>query len=260
MTAYTTCLALSAYIIFEHYCLPQHHSTSNTVLQTLLSVLSTRHKPQVQRQHLLLLTEIRVSSYFDKTMPIKTLQSMIKISESYFLPVLHTKCTPGPAAQQEASWSCTVAAIWKWCELKAFNQIWFTVVLACPLQRFHKHSHWGKGGVTFLFSGERHIVFPVLVLQCLLLQVRQEPFPVEGTRGLFGSLVLLPEACRQQRVLQNKWSKQQLRKSGWAPASFHFPLPSPSLQGSALIHHLLQAVFDPLPTSFLWGREGHKVI
>lgn len=64
----------------------------------------------------------------------------------------------------------------------------------------------GKGGVTFLFPGKRHIVFPVLVLQGLLLQVCQEPFPVEGARGLLGSLVLLPEARGQQRVLQGKGS------------------------------------------------------
>lgn len=125
MTAYTTCLALSAYIIFEHYCLPQHHSTAILLTQhsvtRLLSVLSTRHKPQAQWQRLLL-TQIRVSSWGFRAHQNFTIYD--KISESYFLPVLHTKSTPAPGAQmpeQEASWPCTVAAIWKHCKLKTLQ-------------------------------------------------------------------------------------------------------------------------------------------
>lgn len=54
---------------------------------------------------------------------------------------------------------------------------------------------------TFLFPCEWHEVFSVFVLKGLLLQVREQVFPVERASGRFSCLVLLPESCWKQGVL-----------------------------------------------------------
>ena len=113
------CQPTTSLNIIEH--LPRHHSTAifkfNIVLQTLLSVLSTTgHKPQARRQHLLLLTQIRGSSYFEDTIPTRTLQSLIKsLSLISFLCYMQTAHQPQhhKEPEQEASRLCTVAFIWK---------------------------------------------------------------------------------------------------------------------------------------------------
>ena len=45
-------------------------------------------------------------------------------------------------------------------------------------------------------------IFSVLKLLCLLFQVIQELLPFKGARGRLGGLILLPQARRQQCILQ----------------------------------------------------------
>lgn len=167
---------------------------------------TTGHKPQAQHQRLLL-TQIRGSSYFEDTIPIRTLQSLSLVSFLCSRPTAQqpstTECWTGSIPPLHSSTRLETPRVETHYSCRCFNQLWFTAALASPLKRFHNPCT-RKGDVTFLFSCKRHIVFPVLVLKSLLLQVRQESFPVEGTRSLFSSLVFLSKARRQKRILQNK--------------------------------------------------------
>lgn len=55
---------------------------------------------------------------------------------------------------------------------------------------------------TSLFPCVGDQIFSVLKLLCLLFQVIQELFPFKGARGRLGGLILLPQACGQQCILQ----------------------------------------------------------
>lgn len=55
---------------------------------------------------------------------------------------------------------------------------------------------------TSLFPCVGDKIFSVLKLLCLLFQVIQELLPFKGARGRLGGLILLPQACRQQCILQ----------------------------------------------------------
>ena len=75
---------------------------------------------------------------------------------------------------------------------------------------------------TSLFPCVGDQIFSVLKLLCLLFQVIQELLPFKGARGRLGGLILLPQACRQQCILQWRWwprwqrerKKEKERESG----------------------------------------------
>lgn len=79
-----------------------------------------------------------------------------------------------------------------------------------------------KGGRTFLLPCKWNKVFPVLVLQRLLLQVWKQAFSVKGARGRLCGLVLLPKSSWKQGVLWRCVEEKVVCK-GYDAISYSFP-------------------------------------
>lgn len=83
---------------------------------------------------------------------------------------------------------------------------------------------------TSLFPCVGDQIFSVFKLLCLLFQVIQELLPFKGARGRLGGLILLPQACGQQCILQWRlWGRgtyterENEREREWSAAEdLHF--------------------------------------